>query len=168
MVRPFARVVCLAIVMVLTTGTALADRKSRRTDDFDAPYRNKPIVEGAAVWHCWYGRDTNAYCQLGDAGTHANAAESVAPRLPALVETIVNAPAELSSRTVRIPLHAIPYNHEMVGMLAESVMCGRRGQAVCGIIYGETREKLAALVAQRELAKVQQLQADRVAAAMVN
>lgn len=160
--------ICLAVIVTLMADVALADRKSRRIGESSVGYLNKTVVEGAAVWYCWYSKDIYVNCMLGDAGTNTSAALPVSDQLPAVVDVIINAPRELMGSIVRIPLMTIPYSHSMVGELAESIVCGRRTVDECVIIYGESNAKLANLVLQREAIKTERLLADRTVTAMTH
>ncbi len=147
------RTACLAVVLGLVAGAAHAGKAKAQPGDDAAPYRNKPLVKGAAIWHCWYAGDSNIYCRLDEAGLPtARAPEPLAPQLPQVVDSILNAPGSLAGRVVRIPMHAPPFAHDMVGELAASVMCGTKRPEACGVVYAENSRQLAAMVGERKLA----------------
>lgn len=95
------------------------------------------------VWACWYDGSASVLCRLLTAPSPIEeaideaTAESAVPwlvptservrrPLPALVHVISQDPAQLASRTVRIPLHNYAQNMEAVEQLADAVMCGGR------------------------------------------
>lgn len=92
------------------------------------------------VWECWYDGSASVLCRLLtapspiDEATAESAVSWLVPTnartrrpLPALVHVISQDPAQLASRTVRIPLHNYAHNMEAVEQLADAVMCGGRG-----------------------------------------
>lgn len=91
------------------------------------------------VWACWYDGSASVLCRLLtapspiDEATAESAVSWLMPTnertgrpLPALVHVISQDPAQLASRTVRIPLHNYAHNMEAVEQLADAVMCGGR------------------------------------------
>lgn len=154
--------------LVLSAGPALADKRPRRASVIDDAYVNKPLVEGAAIWHCWYSKDIHVHCMLGDPGTRPAPPAAAPTARPSLAETLIAAPQQFAGNIVRIPLHTVPYSHGLVGELAESVVCGRQPLTLCGIVYAESNAKLAQMVLQREALKAERIVADRVLAAMVD
>lgn len=111
----------------------------------DPEYRNKPIAGDATVWYCSYDGKQSISCRLGDPGRRfALPMERVDPRLPTLIHDIWNSPQQLAGRRLSIPLHSVPFDFEMVGRLAESVMCGNRD--ACGVIFASNLSRLEPLV----------------------
>ena len=91
------------------------------------------------VWTCWYNGSASVLCRLLTAPprigeTSAEPAvpwlvptsERIRRPLPVLVHVIGQDPAQLASRTVRIPLHNYAENMDAVEQLADAVMCGGR------------------------------------------
>ncbi len=112
-------------------------------------YQNKPIVLGATVWYCAYGGQTEILCRLGERGNDLiRPIQRVSSKLPRIVGDILNHPERLARGHVSIPLHTDPFDFELVGQLAEAVMCG--SNASCGVVFAESLRELPALVASFE------------------
>lgn len=107
----------------------------------------RAAADGAeTVWVCWYDRSTSVLCRLLTAPpsmleTVADSPEPpiapVTPRtgrpVPAVVYTISQNPAQLASRTLRIPLHNHAQDMDAVEQLADAVMCGARRD--CRVLF---------------------------------
>lgn len=166
--RNALRTLLAVMSVLLSVGPALADKKPRRASAVDAGYINKPIVAGATVWHCWYSnKDIHVHCMLGDPGDRSATPAPSATALPAVGQTLISSPQQFAGSTVRIPLHAVPYSHGLVGELAESVVCGLLPQTLCGVIYAESNAGLAQLLSQRKALKAERIQGEQALAAMV-
>lgn len=147
---------CIAIFVLisalLASGTAFAARAKKQLAPAQSSgaYQNKPIQAGATVWYCVYNGATDILCQLGDAGNRlaARVTQAIDPRLPKIVGDILNTPERLAGGYVSIPMHSMPFDFELVGQLAEAVMCSTK--SACGVIFGETRDQLAMLVSKFE------------------
>jgi hypothetical protein len=114
----------------------------------EGAYQNKPIQPGATVWYC-FTRRADIVCLLGDAGNQElRPMQVVDARLPGIVGEILNRPEELADGPIRIPLHTEPFDFQLVGQLADAVMCGSNRS--CGVIFAETFGELQALVANFE------------------
>ena len=146
------RLIGLLIVFAtwLLPASAQAAKARKSAPPASSAYQNKPIVEGAVVWYCAYIGQTNVSCRLGDAGTAAatRTRQAVDSRLPPLVHEIINNPEVLADEAILIPLHSDPFDFDLVGQLAESVMCG--SQQLCNVIFAETRQVLSQLVSAFE------------------
>ena len=111
----------------------------------DSEYRNKPIPTDSTVWYCAYDGKQAISCRLGDPGEPTKLVrEQVDPRLPALAHGIRNHPAQLAGKTISIPLHTVPFDFDLVGQLAEAVMCGNHN--TCAVIFARNMVALAPLV----------------------
>ena len=111
-------------------------------------YQNKPIPQGATRWHCMYNGGGFILCTLGSSGMADTAKLTIDPRLPQEVGQILNAAATLATGVVSIPLHTTPYDMELVGKLAEAVVCSVK--TMCGIVFGESQEDLRAHITAAE------------------
>lgn len=140
------------LTLFLFSGSALAARATKRPLPIQPAggYQNKPISLGATVWYCAYGGATEILCRLGDIGSGLvhRAKQVIDPRLPKIVGEILNNPERLTSGHVSIPLHTDPYDFELVGQLAEAVMCGVNSS--CGVLFAESLGELATLVGRFE------------------
>jgi len=135
------------IATLLVPGSAFAGKASKLLPLAPAPsgYQNKPIATGATVWYCAYGGNTKILCRLGDSGGKSTRpVQTVDRRLPGIVGDILNQPQRLSGGHIWIPLHTDPYDFELVGQLAEAVMCG--SSASCGVVFAESIGALHDLV----------------------
>lgn len=111
----------------------------------DSEYRNKPIAIDSTVWYCAYDGKQAISCRLGDPGEPTKLIqEQIDPRLPALAHGIRNNPGQLAGKTISIPLHTVPFDFDMVGQLAEAVMCGNNN--TCAVIFARNMVALAPLV----------------------
>lgn len=104
-----------------------------------------------AIWNCWYNLDQHVACVLQssslagtlpideprqpDAVAAAKPVRQVASALPTMVQLLRTKPAALRGRTLMIPLHTEPFDHDSVAALAQLVMCGP--QLECRARYGE-------------------------------
>lgn len=140
----------LSVPLWLAVVSVAADAaKPAVKGDLPEPYRNKPVADGATLWYCAYSGRSSIRCALAVAGDPtATPAAALDPQLPAVSRQILEAPASLAGRIVEIPLFAPPFAFDLVGQLAESVMCGK-GTA-CGILFGENPAHLAQLVRRHE------------------
>lgn len=139
----------IAFVIWCTPAGAEPAKVMKASPTQPSAYRNKPIVLGAAVWFCAYNGRTQISCRLGDGGDSAKRPLQVAnSRLPRLVRDIINTPEDFVEAGILIPLHTYPVDFELVGDLAESVMCGN--QEFCGVIFAETAQALGKLVSAFE------------------
>ncbi len=126
------------------------------------------------VWNCWMAGSATVECRLADAQalatpvaveSHPSAATadpapealSVAPSgmpsrrpLPALVDTILERPAALRDRRIRIPLYSPPESRENAEELADAVMCGARKHCQVRFIHAI---ELAALYYEEDPAR---------------
>ena len=143
------------ISLFLASGSAFAARAKKPSLPVQSAggYQNKPISIGATVWYCAYGGATEILCRLGDIGSGlaSRAKQVIDPRLPRIVGDILNNPERLTSGHVSIPLHTDPYDFELVGQLAEAVMCGVNSS--CGVVFAESLGELAVLVGRFESAR---------------
>lgn len=137
------RLILLFLAFFMNVEPAEAKREKAQPAE-PAKYQNKPLPLGATTWHCHYDGGSGILCNLASTG-QAQFPVAVAERLPRLVHDILNKPEALTGSTVAVPLHTIPYDMEMVGKLAEAVMCGAK--PMCGIVFGENRSELLAHVA---------------------
>lgn len=137
------RLILLFLAFFINVEPVAAKRVKAQPAD-PAQYQNKPIPPGATQWHCHYNGGGSILCNLASAGNRSENV-SVDPRLPRAVHDILNNPAELAGSLVSIPLHGVPYDMEMVGKLAEAVMCGRKTS--CGIVFGASHAELLANIA---------------------
>ncbi len=111
----------------------------------DSEYRNKPIAIDSTVWYCAYDGKQAISCRLGDPGEPTKLIQAqIDPRLPALAHGIRNNPGQLAGKTISIPLHTVPFDFDMVGQLAEAVMCGNNN--TCAVIFARNMVALAPLV----------------------
>lgn len=111
----------------------------------DGAYHNKPIAPGATVWYCAYGGHIEILCRLGASGDSvARVVQAIDSRLPRIVGDILNNPQRFARGHIRIPLLGQPFDFELVGQLAEAVMCG--SNAHCGVVFAESLDKLQILV----------------------
>ena len=153
-------VICrlIGILIVIATwfasSSAMAAKARKVVAQPESSYENKPIEPGATVWYCAYNGNTEISCRLGDAGDKdaTRIPQHIDPRLPPLVHDIRNNPDRFGRSHVSIPLHTTPFDFEMVGVLAASVMCG--GRALCGVIFAESSRKLDSLVAAFEASRI--------------
>ena len=100
------------------------------------------------MWFCFSAR-VDIVCLLGDSGDEKKRPNQVVDvRLPRIVADILNDPQELAGGRIRIPLHGEPYDFQLVGQLAESVMCGSNRS--CGVIFAETLAELQTLARRFE------------------
>lgn len=142
--------VALALVIAMLAPGSVFASKVRKllpppVTNVDA-YQNKPIAPGATVWYCFSSR-SDILCLLGDGGDRQpRPVQAVDARLPSLVGQILNDPGELAGGRIRIPLHTEPFDFQLVGQLAEAVMCGSNPK--CGVIFAETLAELQALARQ--------------------
>lgn len=140
----------IGLVILATCCFAPADASAARPKrvqvaSSDPEYRNKPIAIDSTVWYCAYDGQQAISCRLGDPGeTSRLIQEQIDPRLPALAHGIRNQPGQLAGRIISIPLHTVPFDFEMVGKLAEAVMCGSRN--TCAVIFARNVVALAPLV----------------------
>lgn len=146
--------VWVLIATLLVSGSAFA-RKARTPSlpsDTSSAYQNKPITAGATVWACAYGGNTRILCQLWEAGSTvaARRLQVVDPRLPSIVSDILNHPERLRGH-VSIPLHTDPFDFQLVGQLAEAVMCGNNKS--CGVLFAKSLLELSVLVENFEMAR---------------
>lgn len=145
--------VLVLVATLLVSGSAFA-RKARTPSlpsDTSSAYQNKPIAAGATVWACAYGGNKRILCQLWEAGsTVASRLQVVDPRLPSIVSDILNHPERLRGY-VSIPLHTDPFDFQLVGQLAEAVMCGNNNS--CGVIFAKSLLELPVLVENFEMAR---------------
>lgn len=142
------RIILLILALFLGIQPAQAKRGGKLPAAADFPkYQNKPIPFGATQWHCHYDGAIHIQCRLATSGI-AIQPVAVSARLPGVVDKILNHPDQLAGSVVAIPLHGVPFDMEMVGKLAEAVMCASR--AACGIVFGENRAALLAQVAAGE------------------
>jgi hypothetical protein len=133
----------------------------------DSEYRNKPIAIDSTVWYCAYDGNQAISCRLGAPGESTKLIqEQIDPRLPALAHGIRNHPGQLAGKTISIPLHTVPFDFDMVGQLAEAVMCGNHN--TCAVIFARNMVALAPLVRsfeQQRLARRDSLAVGPLAAA---
>lgn len=153
---------------LFASANADAARTSRlQVAEADFEYRNKPVAADATVWYCMYDGKQSISCRLGDPGKAIqNVKIQADPRLPALAHSIRNQPELLASTQISIPLHTVPFDFEMVGLLAESVMCGSRN--ACAVIFARNLVSLEPLVRtfeQQRLARSDQATIGPIAAA---
>lgn len=144
-------VAMIVLIALLFPETVLASRGRKSlpppVTTADA-YQNKPIALGATVWYCFSGR-ADILCLLGDGGdARLRPVQAIDARLPGLVGDILNNPGKLAGGGIRIPLHSEPFDYQLVGQLAEAVMCGSNPN--CGVIFAETQAGLEALVRRFE------------------
>lgn len=151
-IRPACLSLTLAAVLTLPPTHAAGPAKDRPV--VPSPYENKPVPAGSTVWYCAYGGGASISCRLGDAGSPdaQRFTQAVSARLPQAVHEILNAPAALADDVVRIPLLTVPLDMELVGELAEAVMCGAK--PMCGVIFGESPTRLSELVMQYETTRL--------------
>lgn len=147
--------VLVLIATLLLSGSAFA-RKARTPSlpsDTSSAYQNKPIAPGATVWACAYGGNTKILCRLWEHGSESAASrkQAVDPRLPPIVGEILNHPERLRGG-VSIPLHTDPFDFQLVGQLAEAVMCGNNTS--CGVIFAKSLAELPVLVGNFEMARL--------------
>lgn len=151
----YLAVLTLAITLIVP-GSAFAARARKPPQTLSAmaggAYQNKPIPMGATVWYCGYGGATEILCFLGASGNQvARPPKQIDSRLPPVVGEILNNPERLSGRRIRIPLHGEPVDFELVGQLAEAVMCGSNEH--CGVVFAEALGDLPAMVSSFERAR---------------
>lgn len=65
-----------------------------------------------------------------------------------MARQVIEEPEAFAGKWVEIPLMAPPFDFELVGQLAEFVMCGN--QDACGVLFGETPAQLEQLVRRHE------------------
>ena len=143
-------VALVLLIVFLVPGSALASRARKPLPpvEYGEAYQNKPIAAGATVWFCFSAR-VDIVCLLGDSGDEKKRPNQVVDaRLPRIVADILNDPQELAGGRIRIPLHGEPYDFQLVGQLAESVMCGSNRS--CGVIFAETLAELQTLARRFE------------------
>lgn len=117
--------------------------------DFPHTYRNGNVAVSATVWYCASSGNSSILCRLGSAGVHTSAPQLTrTSSLPAAARQVIDEPEALTGWWIEIPLLAPPFDFDLVGQLAEYVMCGNR--EACGIIFGETLAQLERLVRQHE------------------
>ncbi len=150
--RYFAVLVLVAALLVPGSVFARKVRIPSLPSDTSSAYQNKPIAPGATVWACAYGGNTRILCQLWEAGSTVAARhlQVVDPRLPSIVRDILNHPERLRGR-VSIPLHTDPIEFQLVGQLAEAVMCGDNKS--CGVLFAKSLLELSVLVEKFEMAR---------------
>lgn len=146
--------VLVLIATLLLSGSAFA-RKPRTPSlpsATSSAYQNKPIAPGATVWACAY-RNTTILCRLWELASESATSrlQAVNPRLPSIVGDILNHPERLQGG-VSIPLHTHPFDFELVGQLAEAVMCGDNPS--CGVIFAKSFAELQVLVGNFEMARM--------------
>lgn len=136
----------IAVSCCFATAEVSAARPKRvQATSADSDYRNKPIAMDSTVWYCAYDGKQAISCSLGDAGDPSKVIpEQIDPRLPVLAHSIRNRPAQLAGKSISIPLHTVPFDFEMVGQLAEAVMCGNHN--TCAVIFARNVLALAPLV----------------------
>lgn len=150
--RYFAVLILVATLLVPGSAFARKARMPSLPSDTSSAYQNKPIAPGATVWACAYGGNTRILCQLWEAGSTvaARRLQVVDPRLPSIVRDILNHPERLRGR-VSIPLHTDPIEFQLVGQLAEAVMCGDNKS--CGVLFAKSLLELSVLVEKFEMAR---------------
>lgn len=117
--------------------------------EFPQAYRNSNVAASATVWYCASSGHSSILCRLGSTGAEASPPQSARnSQLPVAARKIIDDPDRLAGWRVEIPLLAPPFDFELVGQLAEYVMCGNR--EACGVIFGETLAQLDQLVRQHE------------------
>lgn len=142
------------IATLLVPGSAFAAKARKLPPPSPEPsgYQNKPIAAGATVWYCAYAGNTKILCRLADSGSKSpRPVQTIDQRLPGIVGDILNHPQRLSRGHIWIPLHTDPYDFELVGQLAEAVMCG--SSASCGVVFAESFAALHDLVRNFERAR---------------
>ncbi|WP_088286232.1 hypothetical protein [Ideonella sp. A 288] len=104
------------------------------------------------IWNCWYNLDQHVACVLQssslarvlpiDEPRHLDMAAAavkpvrvVASAAMTMVQLLRTRPTALRGRTLMIPLHTEPFDHDSVAVLAQIVMCGP--QVECRAFYGE-------------------------------
>lgn len=113
-----------------------------------SPARTAPV---GAIWNCWYNLDQHVACVLQssslagtlpiddmrqpDLAASPKPARQVASALPTMVQLLRTRPSALRGRTLMIPLHTEPFDHDSVAALAQAVMCGP--QLECRAFYGD-------------------------------
>ncbi len=146
-------IVALSLVIILLAPGSVLAARARKSPPSPVThgdvYQNKPIAPGGTVWYCVSSR-SDILCLLGDRGDQeVRPRQAVDARLPTLVDSILNSPEELAGSRIRIPLHSEPFDFQLVGQLAEAVMCGSNKR--CGVIFAETLPELRALVRSFEI-----------------
>ena len=137
--------VVLASFCIASADASAARVKRVQVTTPDSEYRNKPIAIDATVWYCAYDGKQAISCRLGDPGEATKLIqEQIDPRLPALAHGIRNHPGQLAGKNISIPLHTVPFDFEMVGQLAEAVMCGKQNS--CAVIFARNMVALTPLV----------------------
>lgn len=117
--------------------------------EFPHAYRNRNVAVTATIWYCASSGHSSILCRLGSTGAHTSRPQLVRnSTLPAAAKRVIDEPDMLTGWRVEIPLLAPPFDFELVGQLAEYVMCGNR--EACGVIFGETLAQLDQLVRQHE------------------
>ena len=113
---------------------------------------NKPLQVGSTVWYCTYDGGDAVQCLLGEVGSNVSSGQSaqIDSRLPEIVRKVWTQASELVGKVIRIPLHTIPFDMELTGELAHSVMCGG-ATMVCGVLFANNTTKLSQLVETRNL-----------------
>lgn len=154
-IRPaYLSLVLTTLVTALSLPAANAARPAKDLLNAPLPYQNKPVLLGSTVWYCAYGGAASIFCRLGDAGSSEaqRFTQTVSARLPQAVHEILNTPAALADDVVRIPLLTVPQELDLVGELAEAVMCGTK--PMCSVIFGESPARLGELVMQYETTRL--------------
>lgn len=104
------------------------------------------LAQAQTVWQCWRDQSLHVVCVLAQTAPVADQAlPPVLPPqpaqgpamggLPAIVKVMHEQPLALRGQYVRIPLHSEPSDASFVAELAQSVMCGNRGD--CQAQYSE-------------------------------
>lgn len=109
------------------------------------------------IWHCWYDGMTGVLCRIGELETPSAATSSASATastnastesgrpqrgtLTQLAVALVNAPAKMVERTIRVPLLSYPENMSDVEELADAVVCG--GRITCRVEFFRTTGALA-------------------------
>ncbi len=148
--KSFALVVLLMILSMFTHSAHA--RKPKAVMNVAVDYVNKPLLVGATVWYCAYDGGDAVQCLLGEAGDNISSGQSaqIDSRLPEIVRKVWTQASELVGKIIRIPLHTIPFDMELTGELAHSVMCGG-ATMVCGVLFANDTTKLSQLVETRSL-----------------
>lgn len=133
----------LTLIALLTSFNSQAGKpkKSPKLAETLVPYENKLPMPGATLWLCAYDGKKHIECRLAATSQELSLPAEVDSRLPRIVDDILNAPQVLAEALVRIPLHTAAFDMNLVGQLAEAVMCGAKLR--CSILFGENYEQLA-------------------------
>jgi hypothetical protein len=114
-------------------------------------------VPTMTTWHCWYDGMTGVLCRISELATPSAATmpaqatatttasiDSGRPQrgtLTQLAVALVDAPAKMIERTIRVPLLSYPENMSDVEELADAVVCG--GRITCRVEFFRTTGALA-------------------------